>query len=216
MLTFTLLCGFAPKTIPISGEIIDIDYTAQETRLSFPKTLWSIILNNLEKGTKADSLVTLPMTINFNEDKKDVLFETGYRINLSEFGGKIDYSKFVNNKKRGFLFIKFETDLAKEDLKKLKVYFLSTSKKRKVGSETVGNGCNVLMDLTDYFQKEALVKGLKVSTSQSRHLSVTAGKFYFIYPMSGFIKLAQVIFTDSTQNSLLCERLEKPTAMLGN
>ncbi len=206
--TSLMLVAFAPKSTPLSGEIIDIDYTAQETKLSFPRPLWTVVskyLSTRDKNTKEDAMLNLPMSLSLRADKKRVLFETGYRITLGEFGGRIDYSKFVNPKEKGKLFLMFNTNLDKEEIKNIKVYYMSSSRKRKIGEDSVGNKCNELLNLTDYFQKEVFANGMALPTAQSRHLSVTAGRFYFILPSAGFAKVSQITFSDSTQTGLVCD-----------
>lgn len=125
------------------------------------------------------------------------------KIELPKGGGNIDLSQFVTGKKGsfyvGFDFPQFEGASAK------KIVFVSGTKKRKIGGQIFGSGCNQYFDISDKFLKEMKGEGLKVNTTQERYLSVMGGTFLFSAKKDNEVHLAQVTFKNSLFPSLFCE-----------
>lgn len=125
------------------------------------------------------------------------------KIALPKGGGTIDLSRFITTQKGsfyvGFEFPAFETATAK------KVIFVSGTRKRKIGHQVFGAGCNQFFDITDRFFKEMKGEGLKVNTTQERYLSVLGGTFLFAAQKDNDVRLAQVTFKNSQYSPLFCE-----------
>ena len=125
------------------------------------------------------------------------------KIHLPKGGGKIDLSRYITKQPGtfyvGFEFPAFETATAK------KVVFVSRTRKRKIGEQIFGAGCNQILDITDRFLAEMKGEGIKVNTTQERYLSVLGGTFLFSAQTPGDVLLAQVTFVNPQFQHLFCE-----------
>lgn len=125
------------------------------------------------------------------------------KIHLPKGGGKIDLSRYITSQPGtffiGFEFPAFETATAK------KVVFVSRTRKRKIGGQIFGAGCNQILDITDRFLTEMKGEGIKVNTTQERYLSVVGGTFLFSAQTPGDVLLAQVTFVNPQFQNLFCE-----------
>lgn len=187
-----------------------MDYAEQDLKLSFPETLWEKITARYQedekfKENKYDFFEGIPVVVSVSSDKKSVLNEPYYKITLNPLGGQIDFADLVGTKEKGSIQVYFTPDISEEDMKNLKIYYLSSSQKRKIGDEYIGNGCNKLMDLTQYFHNEVLKKNLPLHTGQLRYLSTMAGKFYFVIEDRHQLRVSQITFKDSRHTDITCE-----------
>lgn len=176
--------------------------------LVFPKSFWQQMIRDSPPTIKSDTSVyelleALPTDVKLIEEKGKVLRGVNSLVVFQHFGGKIDYSQYLGADVNGSFRLEF--DLALEEEQTLKVFFLSWSQQVTNGDETIGNGCNVLYDVTSYFTKDVLKNGLLLHTSQGRYLNLTAGRFYFISYQKHKIALSQITFTDSRFESQLCK-----------
>ncbi|KYG62080.1 hypothetical protein AZI85_07720 [Bdellovibrio bacteriovorus] len=140
----------------------------------------------------------------FLVEKNDGIVENkAVKLLLPKGGGTVDLSRYITKKQGsffvGFEFPQFETATAK------KVIFVSKARKRRLGQQIFGSGCNQFFDITDRFLKEMAGEGIKVNTTQERYVSVLGGTFFFSAQKDNDVYLAQVTFTHSEYSPLFCE-----------
>jgi hypothetical protein len=129
------------------------------------------------------------------------------RISLPKGGGTIDLANFITDK-RGSFYVKFEYGPFEKAFEKT-VIFVSGSQKRKIGDRYFGSGCNQFFDISNRFVKDMSGDGLKVNTTEDRHLSVLGGTFLFAAKRETVNDVAQVTFTHSKKRPLLCSHGEQ-------
>lgn len=128
------------------------------------------------------------------------------RISAVRGGGIVDLKDVVKGAKGSFFFDQkiVKTSDPKSGPQRLKVYYLSNAKKRKVGDETFGAGCGRYMDVTDYIMR-VQGKGVQVNATDQRYLSVLAGTYYYVGFERERLYLAALQIQDSRYPSLQCE-----------
>ncbi len=117
-------------------------------------------------------------------------------------GGEIDLSR-VTTGNPGTFYVKIEVpELAKA--KNKKVFFISQSRKRRIEGEILGSGCKRLLDITGDFLAAQDEMGIKVNTTQYRHLSLLGGHFIILGELEQNWMITQVTFFDPNQPKLQC------------
>ncbi len=175
------------------GKKIEITDNGPEVKI--PNPIWKTFPT--EKGK--DTITFSAVTVRLVEKTRGVLVEPEIEIKLPKGGGQIDLSQFVSNK-QGTFHVYFNLDEMTDD-QKLKAFFISRTRKRKIENEVWGSGCNKFMDIRNFLLTGGRAKGIEVNTTRSRHLSVLGGTFFFA---SGPL-VTQVTFTDSQQAQLFCD-----------
>jgi len=136
--------------------------------------------------------------------KHDTLFTT------PKGGGVIDLKEVLTNKK-GTFFTKFANLYKVENDKgyvpELSAFFVSKHKKRLIDGKMAGLGCDKYVDITSYFTKENAGDGIKVNTTDGRHVTVLGGTFVFVAPEPEALHVAVVEFEDSKRPDLMCGKL---------
>lgn len=194
-----------------SSQFKQLDLTTPDFKLSFPRVLWERLAERYEdnakfKQDKFDFFTGIPVTVTLASEKSDVLKEKGFQGNFGPFGGTMDFADLLNPKEKGHITVRFTVDLDDEEARNnLKVYYVSGGRKRKINGEVIGSGCDSMLDLTTYFQKEVFKNGIVTHTGQDRHVSALSGRYYFIYQGANKIQVAQLTITDSQKTDLLCE-----------
>ncbi len=143
------------------------------------------------------------LTVYLNEKSPALLKGRSTQLDYKSGGGELDLAEFISSKHRGTFYIamkpSFEEDLPYE------VYFLSNSKVRKIGDETVGSGCDTFFKITSYFNKQMKGDGFAVNTTDQRHVSALQGVYFFIFKKeSGRVGLAYLDVKDSRFPELRC------------
>lgn len=128
------------------------------------------------------------------------------RVAAVRGGGIVDMKDIVKGAKGSFFFDQkiVKTSDPKSGPEKLKIYFLSNAKKRKVGDESFGAGCGRYMDVTDYVTK-LQGKGVQVNATDQRYISVLGGTYYYVGFEKERLYLAALQIQDSRYPSLQCE-----------
>lgn len=91
------------------------------------------------------------------------------------------------------------------DAKKIKVYFVSQARKRRIENQIWGSGCNSFSDITKYFLGELSQGGIPVNVTRFRHASLLGGYFLFVQKEeSGAARIAFVRTFDSRAPYLEC------------
>lgn len=167
--------------------------------IKVPTKMWDLV-EHAPKGK--NNLIFSDVKVFLVEKNEGIIEGEAVEISLPKGGGNIDLSRFVTDKKGSFYvgleFPGFEGASTK------KVLFISATKKRRIGNQVFGAGCNQMFDITDKFLKEMSGEGLKVNTTQDRYLSVLGGTFIFAAQKEHDILLAQVTFQNSQNSFLFC------------
>lgn len=133
----------------------------------------------------------------------EVLDRDQYLFDLRSGGGQIDLAE-IFGKRNGTFYLGFENpDL--EGAENIRYFFLSRTKRRKIGDEVVGAGCNKFFEITDNFKKALKKEGLVLNTTRLRATSILGGTFIISGEKNGRRLLSQVSFTDSKNPDLFCE-----------
>lgn len=203
-------------TSAVVFEKIEVEKSAKEFKI--PAELWDLILNDSksataesakksdnkeEKKDEAPILVWLPVKVQLSAVSEDILKNKNIEFDFSMGGGDIDFSKIVIGDKGSF-YIKFLLEEFKEPAK-VKVFFYSSAKKRKIDDDVYGSGCNVYFEITKKFFAENGKLGIKTNVTDNRHISIFGGHFIFASKNEGKIYLTQVSFKDSTKLDYFCQ-----------
>ena len=136
-------------------------------------------------------------------------FSDTIHIPFARGGGYVDFSTIVTGRVGSFylnmLFNWQEMKLEEEDLNSMKIYFLSHSLRRQIDGESWGSGCNKFLELTHFFKKKVVKKGLLLNATEQRYLSSLAGIFYFVLIKQSELFLATVTFEDSRYKDWMCK-----------
>lgn len=172
---------------------------------NIPKQLWEKIeeLDVAEKSSKQKSYKLSSIKLIFQEKNSDVLKKPHTIFSLTRGGNVFDLQDLVGTTK-GTFFLQFDLPEELQD-PNTKIYFISNSKKRRIGDEIIGSGCGKYFDLTKNFNTYFVKKTFPVNTTKDRHVSTLAGTFLFVLKKDDQILLAQITFTDSKMSHLLCE-----------
>ncbi len=137
------------------------------------------------------------------EKNPGILRHPAIEVIFPRGGGTLDLAKYLSGQ-RGTFFVGFEFQSLAAATQK-KVVFLSQAKRRKIGGQIFGSGCNQFFDVTDKFIQAMTVEGIKVNTTQDRHIGVLGGTFLFAAEIGGETQVAQVRVVDSQNNKLFCQ-----------
>lgn len=148
------------------------------------------------------NLVFSEVTVYLVEKNAGVVEGEALKLKLPRGGGTVDLSRFITG--RGTFYVGFDFPEFNEAAAK-KVIFVSKARKRRIGSEVFGAGCNQFFDITDEFFKKMKGEGIKVNTTQDRYLSVLGGSFLFSAEKGADVHLAQVRFVNTQQPQFFCE-----------
>lgn len=170
-----------------------------------PKQLWEKMeeVDPNEKGSKQKSYKLSSVKLILHEKNSDVLKKSHTIFSLTRGGNVFDLQDLVGATK-GTFFLQFDLPEELQD-PNTKIYFISNSKKRRIGEEIIGSGCGKYFDLSKNFSTHFVKKAFPVNTTKDRHVSTLAGTFLFVLKKDDQILLAQTSFTDSKMTHLLCE-----------
>ena len=153
------------------------------------------------------SVIYTPVEVVLNEKNEGVLSEKNVQINLPRGGGEVDLGSHIG-KTAGTFYVQFHfPEYTDEDKKSIeqRVWFVSRTKKRKLGDEIVGAGCKAWFEISKKFKNENSAHGIKANTTRQRHTTLLGGSFIFSWKKNGQTYLAQVNFIDTENNQLFCE-----------
>lgn len=153
-------------------------------------------------ASKESQLILVPMKVELTQKNEGVLKAEKFIIELPRGGGQIDLSNWTGDE-NGTFYIKFLMgDVEKPEQQK--VFFLSQARKRKIGNELLGMGCNKFAELGNPYFNAMKGQGLALNTTRNRHLSVSGGRWFFVAQDHGKTYLSQVTITDTNQKELFC------------
>jgi hypothetical protein len=117
----------------------------------------------------------------------------------------VDLASYVKGK-TGTFYLSIESQPLQQEvsgLDGLRVFFISRGVKRKIGKESLGAGCDTLMDISNLYAQN-LSRGFKLAATQQRYVSVLAGTYYFIWPIKEVLNVGTVTLEDSRYPDLEC------------
>lgn len=145
-----------------------------------------------------------PIKVHLDQKNDGVLVKPSVSLQFARGGGSVDLSELVASQ-NGSFYLSFELSDEMKDSKDLKVFFISSAKKRKIGNEILGGGCQSLFDLSKKFEDNFIKSQLKLNTTRDRHLSVIGGSFVFSVKKDNQVYISQISFTDSKKKHLFCD-----------
>ncbi len=154
-------------------------------------------------GGAAKALVFSKVSVTIKEKNPGVVKDGSVTIHFERGGGQIDLADFITEAKGSF-YVEFDFPEFENGTQK-KVLFVSKTRKRRLGEQVFGAGCNQYFDITDSFLKAMSSTGIKVNTVRERYTSVLGGNFLFSSLQDHTVYLAQVSFIDSKHTHLFCK-----------
>lgn len=159
------------------------------------------------KAPKSEKIETdlKPVHLYFIEQTKGVLGGKNHHFIFPPGGGELDLRDVVVGDSGSFRVV-FEFEPAAEGEKKdpPKVWYLSNAKRRQVGRDYVGAGCDSFSDISAAAQTAYNGEGFLIAVSQDRYLSALAGSFFFAQKKDKVIQLSQMTLFDSSKRKLQC------------
>lgn len=182
----------------------ELKLTEMPEDISIPSGAWDA-LEMQHPGAETSSsgqIVFSEINVFLVQKNPGIIQDEAVKIVLPKGGGTLDLAQYVSDK-RGTFYVGFEFP-SFEGATEKKVIFLSGARKRKIGGQIFGAGCNQFFDITDRFFKEMKGEGIKVNTFQERYLSVLGGTFLFSAKKDKEVHIAQVSFRHSGFSPLFC------------
>lgn len=203
------------------GEFTMVSATASDANVLIPKFLVTRleqeylknfkITNPYDVRSDAQILARVPRHfLNVSvwlEARGGLGIDDDYEFKIARGGGVIDLSDYVTRGRGNFLFrihVKHNTEGESKLVSGLKVYFVSHSKKRKIGKSTFGAGCNKIIEITDYYHSTISQEGVLVNTTDQRYLSVLGGTFFFSYIDQAQLNFATLEVRDRRFDQYTC------------
>ena len=143
-----------------------------------------------------------PITLYLIEETHGVLGGRNQKLVFGPGGGDIDLRDFILEKKGVFrLVFDFAPDPegAPDPTLVRRVWYLSDAKRRKVGPDAVGAGCDTYMDISSFVTKSNEKDGILFAVNSDRHVSALAGTFLFSVKRGSRIEVSRLTFFDSTK-----------------
>lgn len=175
-----------------------IEMTEWGADVKIPQKIWDQFGNVGGKEQMSFSAIQVRLV----EKNPGVLIDPEVVIKFPRGGGEIDLAQVVKDQAGTFRVYFDLEEVASDD--KMKAYFISQARKRKIDGEVWGAGCNKYMDIKKFILGAGKDHGIEVNTSRSRHDSVLGGTFFFA---SG-TQITQITFKDSKQAHLFCDSVK--------
>lgn len=154
---------------------------------------------------RSAGLGTLLMTAHviLEERNAGVLVAPSIRVRFPRGGGRLDLADWVTDE-QGTFYIRFEFPDAEGAVQS---WFVSGARARKFGDEVWGSGCKKFFLLPADLTKTSDGPGLKVNTTDNRHIAVIGGTFVFSVDQGRQRYVTQVTVTDRRKPHLFCQEL---------
>lgn len=182
----------------------ELKLTEMPQDITIPSGAWDL-LEMQPPGTEvsnSENVVFSEVNVFLVQKNPGIIKGEAVKIVLPKGGGTIDLAQYVGAN-RGTFYVGFEFP-SMEGTQENKIIFVSGARKRKIGGQVFGAGCNQFFDITERFVKEMKSEGLKVNTFQERYLSVLGGTFLFSAKKGKEVHVAQVSFRHSGFSHLFC------------
>ncbi len=181
---------------------------APTSDVRLPTKLWNLFENSTA-GAYEESATQKPtefvgLKVFLYERNKGILGGENHLLVFPPGGGEIDFRDFVAEKSGSFYFTAEPSTKVEKPV--IKVYFLSQSDSRELSGATVGSGCDTYFDISTAFNKAAAGEGFLLNTTDQRHISATAGTFFFVIDDGQKLQLARLTVKDSRYPAVQCKR----------
>lgn len=190
------------------------DMTHTAIRAALPSSLWDKIKDVLsQQGSPEQTYgrayltlpsVFVPIRVYLIERNPGILKNGHTEIVFPAGGGELDLRDFVQQKSGSF-YVAVEFKLSKPEIDP-QVFYLSDAKIRKIAGDRVGAGCDKYFDVSKAFAAAKKGEGFLVNTSDARHISALAGRYFFAANYDGKLFLASLTIFDSSRKELQCDR----------
>lgn len=144
-----------------------------------------------------------PLTVYMVEESRGVLGGRNSKIIFGPGGGDLDLRDFIAENRGAFRII-FEFGADLDPAIKKRVWYLSNAVKRKVGTDSVGAGCDTYMDISSFVAQSNLKDGILIAVSGDRYVSALAGTFFFSAKRGGRVQTSRLTLFDSSKRKLQC------------
>lgn len=144
-----------------------------------------------------------PVTLYLIEQTRGVLGGKNQKISFGPGGGDIDLRDFIQEP-RGALRVVFEFEPSADEKATRRVWYLPNAKRRKVGLDWVGAGCDSFMDITGAVQRANQGEGFLIAIGDDRAVSALAGTFFFALKSADRVYVSRITVFDSSKRKLQC------------
>jgi hypothetical protein len=174
-----------------------------------PTKLWDEVSGTelKENFVPGTNIVFIPLRVVLTNKNAAVLSHNHISYEFPKGGGLIDLATIINLDNQldsGTFYVKFDF-AGFQDGENFKVYYVSASRARRIGTDVVGAGCGAYMDVTRFVTAMNKDNGIPVNISRDQHVSALAGHFIFKYEEDKQKMVSQVSFTSTKRPDLLCE-----------
>jgi hypothetical protein len=191
--------------------------------LQIPTSLWDAILSSYQKtersvqgqdldvdnGSTNIAINFYPMHLHLAEKTPGVLRTPHMRFEFPEGGGIVDLANEVQNNVRGTWYLKVEPIGLGEEVKQVKVFYLSNGRTRTIEGRTFGAGCATFMEITSFFHRQLSGDGVRVNSRDGSYISLLAGSYFFVVTKDDSLYLSQLTITDSRYPEWECPRKDE-------
>lgn len=203
LLLFSLIFfSCSKKTESVENETRTIKVEELQNDFKVPESLWKQMAGEDSAATKENQIIFVPLKVEMTEKNPRVLKGQKLVIELPRGGGEIDMAQWTGEE-NGTFYLKLSL-LEVDKVEQSKAFFLSQTRRRKIGDELLGMGCNKFVEFGPLYEKAMSATGLALNTTRHRHLTVAGGRWFLLAKNQGKTYLSQVTFTDTTQKDLFC------------
>ena len=170
--------------------------------------------NTLLSADVSKEYVPIAVHLIEKKDNKGILQSHDHLLYYGAGGGILDLADFVENRRGSYYlkvdFAKAKTEGVNENVVKdfskevIRVFYLSNSKRRKLGGKISGSGCSKYYDITKFFEKSMKGNGFLLNTTDHLDITALSGSFFFAAQINKTLYISQLSVKDSRFNSLQC------------
>ncbi|MEY4617569.1 MAG: hypothetical protein RJB66_2529 [Pseudomonadota bacterium] len=187
--------------------------TDSPPEIRLPAIMWDIleekkvvsslkIYPNTDQSGKLDENILVGLVVRLREKTKGILGANSFELKSAKMGMNLDLANFIK-KDQGTFFLSFEPAVSTDS--SLQVLFMSNSIQRKDGDQTLGSGCDKILDITKSYGSKFTGQGLEVNVTDGRHVSLLAGTFLIrVSHENGIRAFTTLAITDSRFPKLQC------------
>lgn len=140
-----------------------------------------------------------------------VLGGKDYEITYGLGGGDFDFADYVRSQEGSFN-MRFEIGMNPKEAEEFHVFYWSNGKRRRIGGDVYGSRCDYVLDLTHFFETQALKSGVFVTTHAKKYVTTLAGTYVFVVKKEGALYIAQLTMKDSRYGLFHCRNNSKEAA----
>ncbi len=189
-----------------TGELYESSEMVSDHRI--PRQVWDAIeaqAKMASEGTKVHSDPTFEFVspiFTFSEVLPGTLVRPRVRVEFPRGGGVLDTSDILGSKKGSFTLKVALPDVSPEELK---VYYVSQVPKTESIGDELGSGCYRAMDISRAIKEWNSHDGLKLNSTDSRHLRVIGGDLILMAIKGNKTLLGHVSLLERDQQQLFCK-----------